>query len=225
MKTKWFQHRQLKVLQPCERKWRAGLFRRSIPILMVIGFCLCGLAALQGIAADDKGAGDQKAAAKEAAGKPKVSIEIVDWEQTQKLVAAHKGKIVVLDAWSTSCQPCMKEFPNLVKLHQKYGGKGLACMSLSCDYQGIKNKPPEFYRERVLNFLEKQGAVFQNLLASVPADELYDKMELASIPAVFVYGRDGKLVKRFDNEQVKSEDENFTYADVEKLVEELMKAK
>ena len=132
--------------------------------------------ALRSAAANDKGAGDQKAAAKEGAVKPKVSIEIVDWEQTQKLVAAHKGKIVVLDAWSTSCQPCMKEFPNLVKLHQKYGGKGVACMSLSCDYQGIKNKPPEFYRQRVLNFLEKQGAVFQSLLASVPADELYDKI-------------------------------------------------
>jgi thiol-disulfide isomerase/thioredoxin len=201
------------------------MINRLIAILLAIGLCWCGFAALHGIAADDKGAGDQKAAAKEGAGKPKVSIEIVDWEQTRKLVAAHKGKIVVLDAWSTSCQPCMKEFPNLVKLHQKYGGKELACMSLSCDYQGIKNKPPEFYRDRVLNFLEKQGAVFQNLLASVPADELYDKMELASIPAVFVYGRDGKLVKRFDNEEVKSEDENFTYADVIKLVDELMKAK
>jgi thiol-disulfide isomerase/thioredoxin len=201
------------------------VIQRRIQLLFVIGFCLSGLIALHGIAADDKGAGDQKAAVKSGAGQSKVSLEIVDWDQTQKLVAAHKGKIVVLDAWSTSCQPCMKEFPNLVKLHQKYGGKGLACMSLSCDYQGIKNKPPEFYRERVLKFLEKQGAVFQNLLASVPADELYDKMELASIPAVFVYGRDGKLVKRFDNEQVKSEDENFTYADVVKLVEELMKAK
>lgn len=159
------------------------------------------------------------------AGKPKVTLQIVDWDETQKLVSAHKGKVVVLDAWSTSCPPCMKEFPNLVKLHQKYGAKGLACMSLSCDYQGIKNKPPEFYRERVFNFLEKQGAAFQNLLASDPAEELYDKMEVASIPVVFVYGRDGKLVKRFDNEQAKTEDDNFTYADITKLVEELMKAK
>jgi thiol-disulfide isomerase/thioredoxin len=183
-------------------------------VVLMSGLSLAVISALYPAAADEK-----------PAGKPKVTLQIVDWDQTQKLVAAHKGKIVVLDAWSTSCQPCMKEFPNLVKLHHKYGGKGLACMSLSCDYQGIKNKPPEFYRERVLNFLEKQGAVFQNLLASEPADELYDKMELASIPAVFVYGRDGKLVKRFDNEQVKSEEENFTYADVVKLVEELIKAK
>jgi thiol-disulfide isomerase/thioredoxin len=170
-------------------------------------------------------AADDKTEPNQAAGKTKVSLEVVNWEQTQKLVAAHKGKIVVLDAWSTSCQPCMKEFPNLVKLHEKYGKRGLVCMSLSCDYQGIKNKPPEFYRERVVKFLEKQGAGFQNLLANVPAEDLYEKMELASIPAVFVYGRDGKLVKRFDNEDAKTDDDNFTYADVTKLVEELLKAK
>ena len=170
-------------------------------------------------------AADDKTASKEATGKVKVSLEVVNWDETQKLVAAHKGKIVILDAWATSCQPCMKEFPNLVKLHEKYGRKGLVCMSLSCDYQGIKNKPPEFYRERVVKFLEKQGAGFQNLLANVPAEDLYEKMDLASIPAVFVYGRDGKLVKRFDNESAKTEDDNFTYADVTKLVEQLLGAK
>jgi thiol-disulfide isomerase/thioredoxin len=225
MQRRSFRPHPSSTFQTWQRILRGGLIKRLVPILIVIGFCLPGIPALRGIAADDKGAGNQKSGVKEAAGQPKVSIEIVNWEETQKLVAAHKGKIVVLDAWSTSCQPCMKEFPNLVKLHQKYGGKGLACMSLSCDYQGIKNKPPEFYRQRVLNFLEKQEAVFQNLLASVPAEELYEKLELASIPAVFVYGRDGKLVKRFDNEQAKSEDENFTYADVVKLVDELLKAK
>jgi hypothetical protein len=115
----------------------------------------------------------------------------------------------------------MKEFPNLVKLHQKYGGKDVICMSLSCDYAGIKSKPPEFYRERVENFLLKQGAEFENLLSSVPSEDLFEKMGLSSIPAVYVYGRDGKLVKRFDNEEAKTEEDNFTYADVTKLVEQL----
>ncbi len=159
------------------------------------------------------------------AAKSKIAVQIVDWDETQKLVAAHKGKIVVLDAWSTSCPPCMKEFPNLVKLHQKYGGKEVACMSLSCDYAGIKNKPPEFYRERVEKFLSKQGAEFQNLLSSVPSEDLFEKMKLSSIPAVYVYGRDGKLVKRFDNEQAKSDADEFTYAEVTKLVEELVAKK
>jgi hypothetical protein len=98
-------------------------------------------------------------------------------------------------------------------------------MSLSCDYAGIKNKPPEYYRERVLKFLDKEQAVFQNLLSSVPAEELFDKMGISSIPAVYVYGPDGKLAKRFDNEQAKTEEDNFTYADINKLVDELVKKK
>jgi thiol-disulfide isomerase/thioredoxin len=194
------------------------------PAILLVGLSLSTILELPQIAANEK-SGDKKSAAKEPGEKPKVPLETASWEETQKRVAANKGKIVVLDAWSTSCQPCMKEFPNLVKLHQKYGGRGVACMSISCDYQGIKKKPPEFYRERVLKFLDKVGASFENLLATDPADELFEKMDLASIPAVFVYGRDGKLVKRFDNEQAKTEDDNFTYEDVNKLVEELLKAK
>jgi thiol-disulfide isomerase/thioredoxin len=187
-----------------------------------ISLFLCLIAGVRGIAADEKAAKD---GTKEGAAKAKVTLQIVDWDETLMLVAAHKGKVVVLDAWSTSCQPCMKEFPNLVKLHRKYGGREVVCMSLSCDYAGIKNKPPEFYRERVLKFLEKQEAGFQNLLSSVPAEDLFDKMELSSIPAVYVFGPDGKIAKRFDNEQAKTEEDNFTYADVNKLVEDLVKKK
>jgi thiol-disulfide isomerase/thioredoxin len=181
--------------------------------------CLFAVPGVSPFAADEKPAKD---GAKSGAAKSKVSLQIVDWDETLKLVAAHKGQVVVLDAWSTSCPPCMKEFPNLVKLHQKYGGKQVVCMSLSCDYAGIKNKPPEFYRERVLKFLDKQDAGFQNLLSSVPSEDLFDKMGISSIPAVYVFGADGKLAKRFDNEQAKAEDDNFTYADINKLVEELV---
>ena len=188
-------------------------------VLFSASLCLFSLAGVCGIAADEKAA---KEGAKAGAAKSKVSLKIVDWDETLKLVAAQKGKVVVLDAWSTSCPPCMKEFPNLVKLHQKYGGKEVVCMSLSCDYAGIKNKPPEFYRERVLKFLEKQEAGFQNLLSSMPSEDLFDKMGISSIPAVYVFGADGKLAKRFDNEQAKAEDDNFTYADINKFVEELV---
>jgi len=153
--------------------------------------------------------------------KGKVTLQIASWDEAMAKVAAHKGKIVVLDAWSTSCPPCMKEFPNLVKLHRKYP-KDVACMSLSCDYAGIKNKPPEFYRERVITFLEKQEATFENLLASAEAEEVFEKLQVASIPAVLVYGRDGKLVKCFNNDDAPTDREGFTYEDVTQLVEKLL---
>ena len=151
----------------------------------------------------------------------KVELKQLDWDGLQKLIASKKGKIIVLDAWSTSCVPCKKEFPNLVALHQRLG-KQVACISVSCDYTGAKSKPPKFYEERVLKFLETQKATFDNVLATVPSDEMFEKLEIPAIPAVFVYGRDGKLVKLFDNSNAKTEAEEFTYADVNKLVDKLL---
>ena len=153
-----------------------------------------------------------------------VKLQILDWDATQKLIASKKGKVVVVDAWSTSCIPCMKEFPNLVALHQQHG-KDVACVSLNLDYIGLSAKPPEFYRERVLKFLTDKKAEFDNVLSSGEADKMYENLEIPSIPAVFVYDRQGKLVKTFDSSEGSTEEEAFTYADVTALVEKLLKTK
>lgn len=156
--------------------------------------------------------------------KSEVKVQIQDWAATQKLVAAKKGKIVVLDAWSTSCIPCIQEFPNLVAL-QKDLPKEVACISLNLDYIGVKNKPPEYYREKVLKFLVKQDAAFDNILCSEESEQMFEKLEIPSIPAVFVYDRSGKLVKTFENSESQTEEDNFTYKDVRKLVDQLLKSK
>lgn len=150
-----------------------------------------------------------------------VTLDIKNWDETLALVAKHKGKVVVLDLWSTSCDPCMVEFPHLVELHKQHGDK-LICISASCDYAGIKSKPPESYRDHVLEFLTKQNATFQNVLLNVESDVLFEKIELASIPAVYVFGSDGKVAKRFDNDNAKP-GEDFTYTkDIVPFVEKLL---
>lgn len=161
------------------------------------------------------------AATTAAATTPAVAIDIKNWDETLALVAQHKGKVVVLDLWSTSCEPCMVEFPHLVELHKQHGDK-LVCMSASCDYAGIKSKPPESYHARVLEFLTKQNATFANVLLNVESDVLFEKIGLASIPAVYVFGTDGKLAKRFDNDNMKA-GEDFTYVkDIVPFVEGLL---
>ena len=152
---------------------------------------------------------------------PSVTLDIKNWDETLALVAQHKGKVVVLDLWSTSCEPCMTEFPHLVELHKQHGDK-LVCLSASCDYAGIKSKPPETYHARVLEFLTKQNAAFPNVLLTVESDVLFEKIELASIPAVYVFGPDGKVAKRFDNDNAKA-GEDFTYVkDILPFVEGLL---
>ena len=154
--------------------------------------------------------------------KADVKVEILDWKGTQKLIAAKKGKVVVVDAWSTSCLPCIKEFPNLVALHNARR-KDVACISLNLDYIGLKNKPPEFYQERVTEFLTKRKAAFDNVLCSEESEAIFEKLGIPSIPAVFVYDRTGKLVKTFDNSDAETEEDAFTYKDVNAFVDELLK--
>ncbi len=151
-----------------------------------------------------------------------VTLKILDWDATETLIAEHKGKVVVVDMWSTSCAPCRKEFPHLVRLHKKYKNR-VACVSVNCDYLGIQGEPPESDRDRVLEFLREKGATFDNVLSSVASDELFEKLEFASIPVVYVYGKDGTLKKRFDNEEGLYGDEGFTYQkDVIPFVEGLL---
>jgi thiol-disulfide isomerase/thioredoxin len=145
-----------------------------------------------------------------------VRLSIVDYQGIMERIASHRGKVVVMDAWATSCPPCMKEFHNLVELHKQYGPEKLAAISLSFDYEGIGT--PEEQTEPVLKFLQTQGATFDNLMSNEESDVLYRKFDLAAVPAVFVYDQQGKLVKRFDNQQAKTKEETFTYEHVKALV-------
>jgi thiol-disulfide isomerase/thioredoxin len=149
--------------------------------------------------------------------KSDVQVKIIDWKKTEELIASHKGKVVVVDMWSLSCDPCRKEFPNLVKLHNDRKAE-VACISVSTDYAGIKSKPPEFYKPKVLEFLTQQKATFENVLCSVDSETLFDQLSLASIPAVYVYGKDGKMVQRFAGEEVHYDKEVVPL--VEKLLAE-----
>ena len=152
---------------------------------------------------------------------PTPTLEILSWDQMQKRRKQFLGKVVVLDIWSTYCDPCVREFPNLVKLQDRLA-KQVACISFNTDYAGAKDEPPEAFRKRVQNFLNTQKSHLFNVLSSDPNDDFYTKIRLGGPPAVFVYDRQGRLVKRFDNSQVPKSPE-FNYKnDVVPLVERLL---
>lgn len=150
-----------------------------------------------------------------------VTVDLVDHAGLLKRIAAQHGRVVVLDCWSTSCPPCVKEFPGLVALQAKYGDQ-IACLSLSLDFEGF-DRPADRLPD-VRAFLEKVGATaIENLLASEDADTMYDKLELDSVPMISVWDQEGKLIKRFDDNMASEElGRSFTYADVRRVVEQLL---
>lgn len=154
-------------------------------------------------------ASQTSAAAKPAA---EVKLDLKSVEQLRELIASKKGKVVVVDAWSTYCDPCMKEFPGLVGLHKKYGPEKIACISFCMNYVGLGKVEDEI--EPVIEFLRKQNATFDNILSTDEDTVVNKKLGIQSVPAIFIYDRDGKLVKLINTET--------TYAEVEKIVAPLL---
>ena len=141
-----------------------------------------------------------------------VTVEVKSWEEIQASVGKQGGKVVVLDLWSTWCEPCMREFPKLVQLHDEHPDD-VVCMSFNLDYSGVASEPPESFHDSVHKFLEEQGATFTNAISGDASDDVFNNLDLGSVPAVLVYGRDGQLAKRFDNDDATYGDEGFTYKD------------
>lgn len=127
-----------------------------------------------------------------------------------KLTDAKKNnfKYTLVDAWASNCGPCKENFPHLIQLNKKYGSKGLQVISLSLD-DTSNPKDVEAARE----FLTKKKATFLNVLLDEEFGVGYDKLNINAIPAVFLFGPDGKEVKRFTMDDPNNQ---FTYEQVEK---------
>lgn len=157
------------------------------------------------------------------AGSEKIPLEVASWEKTREIIASHKGKIVVLDLWSTWCEPCVREFPGLVSLQKKYP-EDVVAISLNTNFIGTGS--PEDEREEILGFLTKNKAELRNLISSDADEDLYKKVGIASIPVAQVYDRSGKLAKQFDNEKEEYGEKGFSYEEhVTPLVDSLVKQK
>lgn len=94
-------------------------------------------------------------------------------------------------------------------MQKKYGPKALAAISVSLD-EASDTKA----RANVMKFLTEQGARFTNLLLDEKPEFWQEKLHFDGPPCVFVFNADGEVEKQFKDE--------FTYADVEKVVKALV---
>lgn len=120
-----------------------------------------------------------------------VMLQRLSLEEILAKIKKPQEKWTIVDVWSTSCAPCMREFPKLVELSKRYPDK-LRCMSINVDYLGMKSKPPENYEPKVKKFLATQNANFDHFLSTTPDSELFEKMEIDSIPAIMVFDASGE---------------------------------
>lgn len=141
-------------------------------------------------------------------------LTVASWDEIQAAIGDQAGKVVVVDLWSTTCLPCLRKLPDLVKLQEQFAND-VVCMSVSLDYTGAKTETPESHREKILKILTSRKMTFPNYISSTSDFDIYDAIDLGSIPAVLIYdvrtSEPPSLIKRFDNDLNEFGEEGFSY--------------
>ena len=108
-----------------------------------------------------------------------------DWKLTDPKGKTHtlsdyRGKVVVLDFWATWCSKCAKLMPVLEKVHQKYKDKGVVVLGVNSWETGDP-----------VAVMHQKGMTYKVLLKG---EEIGPAYGVASVPAIYVIGVDGKVI-------------------------------
>lgn len=110
-----------------------------------------------------------------------------------ELAKSSSQSLTLINIWATWCPPCVEEFPELLKFHQKWKDKGVSLQLISVDF------PSE--REKVLSFLKDHQVDFKTYMRE-GSDESFtkaiDKKWKGALPTTFLIDRQGKILYRWD---------------------------
>lgn len=130
----------------------------------------------------------------------------VDAAALARVVAANRGRVVVLSFWATWCEPCVREFPDLVALARER--RDVAFVSVSID------EPED--RPLVESFLAERRPSFPVYLkAPGPDDAFIDGVDRGwggAVPATVVFNRKGRRAAILQGEHSR--------ADIERAIAE-----
>ena len=106
-----------------------------------------------------------------------------------KLLALNdvKGKATLIDFWAAWCRPCRAENPNVVKVYNKYKGKGLSIIGVSLD------KTAEAWKKAI----DDDGLEWHHVSNIAYFDDAIAKLyNVDAIPATFLLDENGVIVAK-----------------------------
>ena len=95
---------------------------------------------------------------------------------------SHRGKVVVINFWATSCPYCLEEMPLLKKIYAELKYDDFVVIGVSSD------QPPQLQ-----SFLSVQPQPWENIYGS-DSVRLGSQYEVDTIPRTFLINRNGVLV-------------------------------
>jgi thiol-disulfide isomerase/thioredoxin len=113
--------------------------------------------------------------------------------QLRQVLEKKHGNVVVLNLWATWCAPCIKEIPDLMRLEQDLGPRGVRLVGVAMD-------EPRELATRVEPFrLKFFPQFFTYARAETEMDAQVSFLDPAwneILPTTYFIGRDGKVLRR-----------------------------
>ncbi len=96
----------------------------------------------------------------------------------------YQNKFILLNFWATWCMPCLKELPDMERLHQQLGKQGLVILAVAMGES----------KQKVKKFLERRNLTFP--IMADPDMEISQLYGVQNLPITFLIDRDQTIVGR-----------------------------
>ena len=97
----------------------------------------------------------------------------------------YRGKVVLLDFWASWCMPCRQEMPNVVRIHNRYGSRGLQVIGINLDTN----------RAEASQFVSAEGLTWPHVRDDWGSPSgVAGKYGVEAIPMTFIIDRDGTII-------------------------------
>jgi len=110
----------------------------------------------------------------------------------------YKGKVVLLNFWTTWCPPCRAEIPALVKLHQTFDPNQVAIIGVSVDDQGTPEQVQEQLQWFINHYQITYPVIIDNqyeLVRRYPSLQIF--LQIPVIPTTFLVDQQGNIDKTY----------------------------
>jgi len=123
-------------------------------------------------------------------GHPAPDFTLPDLDGTPRKLSDYRGKVVLLNFWSTWCTPCRTEMPSMQRAFQRHKGNGFEILAVSLNVEG---KPP------VVEFVKELKLTFMILLD--PKKEVARIYRVYALPTSYVIDKQGKIAYKLIGEK------------------------
>ncbi|WP_157842923.1 TlpA family protein disulfide reductase [Bacillus sp. FJAT-44742] len=125
-------------------------------------------------------------------GNAAVDFTLPTWTEEERSLSSYSGDIVIMNMWASWCEPCTREIPDLLQLHEDYHAEGVSVLTINMNSY-------ERTREDAQRFVEEYNMTEAPAVIDVEGD-VADMYNIQYLPTTYIIDEDGIIVDKIPGE-------------------------